>query len=129
MSAEQVAAAGLPAASTAAAPAWVRDGSPELQHEYALGLEFEQLLSQQMASAMTAGAGLGEEAEGEEGAGAMPGGGVFSTMLSGALSQGVSDGGGLGVAAELARDMQAAGGSTKAVDGGTAARMDAGAGS
>ncbi len=125
--------AGPSAPSMASAPAWVRDGSPALQHDYALGVEFETLLSQEMASAMTATAGLGESSGGEEeGGGSQPGGGVLSTMLSGALAQGVSDGGGLGVAAEIAREMQSQTGTApKAADaapigGGTSAQTTGG---
>ena len=102
----------LSAAELAGAPAWVRDGSPEVQRGYAMGVEFEQLLTQQMTSAMNATAGLGETEGGEEeGSSATPGAGVFSTLLSGALSQGATAAGGLGVAAELARDIQSQSGS------------------
>jgi hypothetical protein len=136
MSAGQTeAAAGLSAANIAAAPAWVREGSPELQRDYAMGVEFEELLAQQMTSAMDDTAGLGEGAEGEaEGAAATPGSGVFSSLLSGALSQGVADGGGLGIAAEIARDIQSRSGAGSAssaaqLDGATAAPSTGKAGS
>ncbi len=103
----------------AGAPAWVRKGSPELQRDYALGLEFEKMLAQQLAGSLTATAGLGEgegspEGEGGAGAPAMPGAGVLSTMLSGALADGTSAAGGLGLAAEIARDMQSRTGATSA---------------
>lgn len=106
---------GLSAAQAATgmanAPAWVRNGSAAVQKDYALGLQFERMLANQLASSMTASAGLGEQQgssdEGEGSAGALGGGagGPFSTMLTGALAEGVS-GGGLGLAAEIARDLQ-----------------------
>ena len=34
------------------APAWVRNGSVQVQREYALGLQFERLLVQQLASTL-----------------------------------------------------------------------------
>ena len=100
--------AGLPVTNQPTMPEWVRKGSPELQRDYALGLQFEQMLTQQLAGALTASAGLGGEGSGEEedGSGAsQPGGGMLSSMLPGALASGVAQGGGLGLAAELARQM------------------------
>ncbi len=102
--------AGLPAGAASNAPAWVRNGSAEVQRDYALGLQFEAMLTRQLAASLNATAGLGEQQTGEEegssGGSAGAGSGVLSTMLSGALADGVSAGGGLGLAAELARDMQ-----------------------
>jgi Rod binding domain-containing protein len=99
---------GLPVTNQAAMPEWVRKGSPELQRDYALGLQFEQMLTQQLAGALTASAGLGGEGSGEEEGGSgssQTGGGMLSSMLPGALAGGVAQGGGLGLAAELARQM------------------------
>jgi hypothetical protein len=96
--------AALPAGAAAGEPAWVRSGSPALQRDYALGVEFEKMLTQQLAGALTASAGVNEEGAAEEGVAG--GSSVLSSMLPGALSEGVSAGGGLGLAAELARDMQ-----------------------
>jgi len=104
--------AGAAATGVAGAPAWVRKGSAEVQRDYALGVEFEQMLTQQLAGSLTASAGMGEQGEAEEGEGSAGGGfagagsGVLSTMVTGALAQGVGGGGGLGLAAELTRDMQ-----------------------
>ncbi|HXD55651.1 MAG TPA: hypothetical protein VN618_12905 [Solirubrobacteraceae bacterium] len=112
---------GLSAAQAATgmanAPAWVRNGSAAVQKDYALGLQFERMLANQLASSMTASAGLGEQQGSEEegSAGGLGGGagGPFSTMLSGALAEGVA-GGGLGLAAEIARDLQSRTGTTPA---------------
>ncbi len=101
--------AGLASTGMANAPSWVRNGSAEVQKDYAIGLQFEQMLAQQLASSMTATAGLGEQQDGEEegSTGTLGGGasGPFSTLLNGALAEGVA-GGGLGLAAEIARDLQ-----------------------
>ncbi len=98
-------ASGLPAGAAASEPAWVRRGSASLQRDYAVGVEFEQMLAQQLAGAMTASAGLGEESgEGEGASGAAAG--PLGSMLPQALATGVTQGGGLGLAAEIARDMQ-----------------------
>src|ERR1700753_1315303 len=87
-------------------PEWVRKGSPELQRDYALGLQFEQMLTQQLAGALTASAGLEGGGSGEEeGSAGQAGSGMLSSMLPGALASGVAQGGGLGLAAELARQM------------------------
>jgi Rod binding domain-containing protein len=98
---------GLPVTNQATTPEWVRKGSPELQRDYALGLQFEQMLTQQLAGALTASAGLeGEGSSEEEGSGAsQAGSGMLSSMLPSALAGGVAQGGGLGLATELARQM------------------------
>jgi Rod binding domain-containing protein len=100
--------AGLPVTNQATTPEWVRKGSPELQRDYALGLQFEQMLTQQLAGALTSSAGMeGEGSSEEEGASgsSQAGSGMLSSMLPGALAGGVAQGGGLGLAAELARQM------------------------
>jgi Rod binding domain-containing protein len=92
------------AAARLSEPSWVRNGSAKVQQEYALGVEFEQLLVQQLAGSLTESSepqGEGSEAEGGDAAG-----GVLSSMIPGALAEGVVSGGGLGLAAELARQMQ-----------------------
>jgi Rod binding domain-containing protein len=98
--------AGLPVTNQATTPEWVRKGSPELQRDYALGLQFEQMLTQQLSGALTASAGLDGEGSEEEGGGSsQAGSGMLSSMLPSALAGGVAQGGGLGLAAELARQM------------------------
>lgn len=88
----------------ASEPAWVRNGSAEVQREYALGLEFERLLVQQLATSLTETT----EPAGDEGeSGSRGATSTLSSMLPGALADGVVNGGGLGLAAELARGMQA----------------------
>ncbi len=123
------------AASLAAAqvsePAWVRNGSAQVQREYALGLEFERLLVQQLATSLTETTEPADEGEGQEG-GSGGATSVLSSMLPGALADGVVGGGGLGLAAELAKGMQGtAGASSKgsaaAPSGGVEADVTGGA--
>jgi hypothetical protein len=94
-----------PAATDVTQPAWVRNGSAQVQREYALGLEFERLLVQQLATSLTETTepqGEGESQEGGSGGATS----VLSNMVPGALADGVVNGGGLGLAAELAKGMQ-----------------------
>jgi Rod binding domain-containing protein len=110
------------AAAQLTEPAWVRNGSAQVQREYALGLEFERLLVQQLATSMTETAE--PSGEGEEGGQSSSGGAtsVLSSMLPGALAQGVVNGGGLGLAAELTRGLEGTtGGATTAPSGATTA--------
>ena len=134
--------AGLAATGMANAPAWVRNGSAETQKNYALGLQFELMLANELARSMTATAGLGEQQGGEEeGSASGLGGGAsgpFSTLLTGAMGESVA-GGGLGLAAEIARDLQSRTGTappgsglapsdgTPLAGGGTAAETTGGA--
>ena len=92
-------------AAQATEPSWVRNGSGQVQQEYAVGLEFERLLVQQLSGAMTETTESSGEEEGQEGSsgGATS---VLSSMLPGALAQGVVNGGGLGLAAELTKDLE-----------------------
>jgi Rod binding domain-containing protein len=102
------------AAAQLSEPAWVRNGSAQVQREYALGLEFERLLVQQLATSMTETtepSGEGEERQQGGSGGATS---VLSSMLPGALAQGAVNGGGLGLAAELTRGLE---GTTGAASG------------
>jgi Rod binding domain-containing protein len=95
-----------PVVNQALEPAWVRHGSAAVQKEYAIGQEFEQMLVQQLARSLTETTGAGGEGSGEEGEGAQAGGSVLSSMLPQALASGVANDGGLGLAAELTRQLQ-----------------------
>lgn len=107
---EALPSSALPAGAAASAPAWVRHGSASVQSDYAAGLAFEQLLATQLASSLTATAGLGEESgESEEGGATAAGGGALGSLLPQALATSVTQGGGLGLAAQLTREMQGPG--------------------
>jgi hypothetical protein len=106
------------AASQLSEPAWVRNGSAQVKQEYALGLEFERLLVQQLSTSLTETTEPAGEGESQEG-GSDAANGVLSSMLPSALADGVVNGGGLGLAAELAKGMQGTSGT--AVKGGQTA--------
>lgn len=111
-SAAQSLMAGVPVVNQALEPAWVRHGSPAVQKEYAVGQQFEQMLVTQLARSLTDTTGLsGEGAEGEQGGvgGGQAGSSVLSSMLPQALASGVAKDGGLGLAAELTRQLQGVG--------------------
>jgi len=102
-----------PVVNQAFEPAWVRHGSTAVQKEYAVGQQFEQMLVAQLAKSFTETAGLsGEGTEGE--GGSQAGEGVLSSMLPQALASGVANDGGLGLAAELTRQLQGVAGETSA---------------
>jgi hypothetical protein len=118
--------AGLPAVNQALEPDWVRRGSASTQKAYDTALAFEQTLVEQLSQALTA-TSEGEssqegEAGAEEGAAPAPGGGELSAMLPQALSGGVMHAGGLGLAAQLTRDLAGTQGASQThASGGTAA--------
>jgi Rod binding domain-containing protein len=112
-------------AAQASEPAWVRSGSAEVQREYTLGLEFERLLVQQLATSLTETtepSGEGENGEGSSGGATS----TLSSMLPGALADGVVNGGGLGLAAELTKGMNAQAGSGPAQTGATGTTQPSG---
>jgi len=113
---------GLAVRTPALEPAWVRHGSANVKKEYAAALQFEEMLVTQLASSMSKSTEA--EGSGEEGAGTSePGASVYSSMLPQALASGVVSGGGLGLAAELTRQLagRAAGGEAPAPGGTRAA--------
>lgn len=102
-------ATGLPVVNQALEPASVRHGSAATKKAYETALAFEQVLVEQLSKSLTATSGLSEESsqEGESG-GSEEGGGAssgFSSMLPQALSSGVMNAGGLGLAAQLAQQL------------------------
>jgi len=108
------ASAALPAVNQALEPAWVRRGSPATQKTYASALAFEQTLVEQLSKSLTATSGLGGEGSQEGESGSEEGGAAafgagnseLSSMLPQALAAGVMDAGGLGMAAQLTRDLE-----------------------
>jgi Rod binding domain-containing protein len=106
-------AAGLPAVNQAREPAWVRKGSPSTQKAYASALAFEQTLVEQLSQSLTAASGLsgesspeGESGSGEGGSSAGGGNSQLSSMLPQALTAGVMNAGGLGLAAQMTHDLE-----------------------
>ena len=86
-------------------PSWVRKGSAAVKQDYEQALAFESVLVEQLSGAL--GKEGEEEAQGseEEGSGPKLGGGMPASMLQQALAKGVESGGGLGLAAQLTREL------------------------
>jgi hypothetical protein len=117
---------GLPVLNSAFEPESVRDGSPETKKAYESALAFEQTFVEQLAHSLTAlGGGNGErEGEGEGGAEGSGGAGdsELSSLLPQALTTSVMQAGGLGMAAQLAGELQGVHGTAHThADGGTGA--------
>lgn len=108
------AAQGLPAVNQAFEPAWVRHGSAATQKAYESALTFEQALVEQLSRSLTATSGLdGESGESgasgsEEGGSAAGGAGAseLSSMLPQSLTAGIMNAGGLGMAAQMTRELE-----------------------
>ncbi|MCW3019703.1 MAG: hypothetical protein JWN10_2011 [Solirubrobacterales bacterium] len=114
-----------PAVEEALEPAWVRHGSTATQKAYASALAFEETLVEQLSQSLASTSGLGgESSEGESGSeeGGSQGSGLssspISSMLPQALTAGVMHAGGLGLAAQLTHELEAAGGATQAQSSG-----------
>lgn len=103
-------AAGVPTVDTALEPASVRNGSATVKQDYAAAQSFEETLLAQLSSSLVQSSGLSGEGgegggEGESGEGgeaaAATGGGMLTSLLPQALTEGVMHGGGLGLASHL----------------------------
>jgi Rod binding domain-containing protein len=103
MSISSLGSSGLQPLDSALEPDWVRKGSAQVQQDYQVALGFEEVLTQQLASAMTPSSSEEESGEGEGSTGF--GSSDLSSLLPQALSQGIASGGGLGLASQLTRDM------------------------
>jgi hypothetical protein len=107
------AAGALPPVNQALEPEWVRHGSAATQKAYASALVFEQTLVEQLSKSLTSASGLsGESAEGESGSeeggssASDAGASQLSSMLPQALTSGVMNAGGLGMAAQMTRQLE-----------------------
>jgi Rod binding domain-containing protein len=125
---------GLPSVNQTLEPAWVRKGSAATQKAYETALAFEQMLVEELSQSLTASSGLGGEsgAEGESSEGSAGGGGAsgpLASMLPQALTSGVMSAGGLGLAAQMTRQLAGAAahgaGEGGATTGGTSASTGA----
>jgi hypothetical protein len=108
------AAVGLPAVNQALEPEWVRRGSPATQKAYQSALAFEQTLVEQLSKSLADTSGLagesspeGESGSAEGGSGAAGAGdSQLSSMLPQALTASVMNAGGLGMAAQMTRELE-----------------------
>lgn len=103
----------LPVVNQALEPEWVRHGSAATQRAYASALAFEQTLVEQLSQSLAATSGLEQEGGGEGEGGEEDGGGgaqvaqaQLSSLLPQALSNGVMHAGGLGLAAQMTRELE-----------------------
>ena len=103
--------AGLPAIDPATEPASVRDGGPAAKSAYQQGLAFEDvllnMLSQQLTDSVSGSSDPGDSSSGDSSGGdgsSDPATGAYSSLLPGALTQGImSAGGGTGIALQIAQ--------------------------
>ncbi len=110
MSAPTAISTGMPIVNQALEPKWVRDGSPATQKAYESALAFEDSLVEQLSQTLTATSGLtGESEQGSEDAGASSsetGDSELSSLLPQGLSASVMSAGGLGLAAQMTRELE-----------------------
>ena len=121
LSASGLGASNLPPINPADLPAAVRNGDPRAKQAYTEGLEFEQVLVNQLAQTLSATANAagdatdtsGDSSDSSDSAG-IGGGGLlgsgsassgFSTLVPQALSNSIMSGGGLGIAQEIAQSI------------------------
>jgi len=123
-------ASGLPVVNQTLEPAWVRKGSASTQKAYQTALAFEEMLVEQLSKSLTATSGL--ESESGQGGGSSAEAGSssspLSSMLPQALTSGVMSAGGLGLAAQMTRQLEgAAAAAQPSVTGGAAPGTTGGA--
>jgi Rod binding domain-containing protein len=118
----------IPIVSGPSVPASVRDGSPAARNAYETALDFEQMLVGQLSKGMIEDSGLGGEGEGEaageagaSGQAGSAGSGLLSALGPQALSEGITRGGGLGLATQLMSALDPAATSAAAAAGGSPA--------
>jgi Rod binding domain-containing protein len=87
---------GLPAIPDTALPAAVRDGSAQDKRQYSAALGFEQVMLGQLVKAMVP----------ETSDPASLAAGPYGSAVQDAFAQGISDSGGIGLAAQLFKTMQ-----------------------
>jgi hypothetical protein len=119
-------ATGLPVVNQALEPDWVRHGSAATQKAYDSALSFEQTLVEQLSQSLasTSGLGGGSSQEGESGtseeggsSGSSGANGELSSLLPQALTSSVMQAGGLGMAAQLTRELEGVHAGEKATGG------------
>lgn len=93
----------LPPIDSALIPASVRNAGPEARKLYTVALSFEQMLTQQLAQALTATLQdpSSDESDTDSGSGSDASTSMVKQMLPTALAQGMTQAGGLGLAAQL----------------------------
>ena len=111
-----LATSGLPVVGQAAEPAVVRNGSPAAQQAYQEGLDFEQVLVNELAQELTATvSSSGTDSSGDDGSdddsdddssgllGSDPASSGYESMIPDALTTAIMSAGGTGLALQLAQ--------------------------
>jgi Rod binding domain-containing protein len=92
----------LPPLDQSLLPADVRAGGQKAQQLYAVAQQFESLLVDQLSTQLAQSSGLDGSGDGsDDGTNTSP----YASLLPGALSQAITQGGGLGLANELYQSM------------------------
>ena len=103
----------IPPIDSAALPPEVRNGTPEDRQLYSVALGFERMLVEQLTQQLTDSASLsssdGDGSDSEDGSDSSDSGdsfgagsaSIFTDQLPGAFADAITNGGGLGLAAEL----------------------------
>jgi Rod binding domain-containing protein len=101
---------GLPIVNQALEPKSVRDGSPATQKAYQSALGFEDALVEQLSKSLTESSGLTRESseQGSEEGGVAGGTGdsELASLLPQGLTSSVMSAGGLGLAAQMTRQLE-----------------------
>ncbi len=93
---------GLPPIDASQLPADVRAASPARQSAYEAGLGFEQMLVQQLSQSLTDSSGdAASSDDGTSSSSGLAGDSPYASLLPDALTSGVMDAGGLGLARQL----------------------------
>lgn len=109
--------AGIPNLNVADIPANIRGGDSKAMKAYSEGLAFEDMLvgelTQQLSKTMYGGEGLdgsssGDGADGASGGGLLSGAGAYSSLIPQALSSSIMSAGGLGIADQIAEELDPA---------------------
>jgi Rod binding domain-containing protein len=102
----------LPPVDTSTMPAAVRQGGTKAQQLYSTALQFEQVLVEQLTQQMSVFGGddgsTSDDGSSDDGSSSDSTSSMYEQMLPGALAQGITNGGGLGLASELYDSMAAA---------------------
>ena len=101
---------GLPPVDVSTMPAAVRQGGAKAEQLYSTALQFEQVLVEQLTQQMSAfGGDDGSSSDGSSDGSSSDGTtSMYEQMLPGALAQGITNGGGIGLASELYNSMATA---------------------
>jgi len=107
--------ASVPPINQAQEPEIIRDGNQTAKNAYQEGLQFEDILVNELAQQMTASAGLdgsssssSSDGSGDSGDSASSSLGAYSSLLPQALSNAVMSDGGTGLALQLAKSIDPA---------------------